>query len=98
MARHAQRPKPFGFLLNVVVAPFGHPVGVDPGRLHLVEHYSTDPARWAADGWGRQITESMWQTWILPPLASFCPAGSFSTSTLFGPSQRSSWTVLAILE
>lgn len=48
---YADRVKPFNFLLTAQVTPFGHPVGIDPQRFHLVQPYSTDPTRWADHPW-----------------------------------------------
>ena len=41
---YAQQIKPFNFILSCHVAPFGHPIGADPERFHLIAPYETRPA------------------------------------------------------
>ena len=48
---YAQQIKPFNFILSCHVAPFGHPVGADPERFHLIAPYETDPRKWFALPW-----------------------------------------------
>jgi len=49
--------RPFGFLLAAYVAPFGHPIGVDPTSFQLVAPYSRDPRAWRRLPWrNRQPT------------------------------------------
>ena len=36
---YAEQIKPFNFLLNAHVIPFGHPQGVDPEKFHLITPY-----------------------------------------------------------
>jgi hypothetical protein len=43
--------KPFNFLLSCHVKPFGHPLGVDPARFHLISPYEKDPRRWLKKSW-----------------------------------------------
>jgi hypothetical protein len=43
--------KPFNFLLTAHVIPFGHPVGVDPEKFHLVTPYDSDPRKWLDKEW-----------------------------------------------
>jgi len=43
--------KPFNFLLSAQVSPFGHPVGANPKRFHLVAPYMRDPPAWAESLW-----------------------------------------------
>ncbi|MGB7017365.1 MAG: hypothetical protein WBD69_15570, partial [Candidatus Cybelea sp.] len=53
---YAQQIKPFNFILSCHVAPFGHPVGADPERFHLVAPYETDPRKWLALPWTNQYS------------------------------------------
>mgnify|MGYP006281429247 CR=1 FL=1 len=48
---YADQIKPFNFLLSAQVSPFGHPVGADPKRFHLVAPYMRDPPAWARSQW-----------------------------------------------
>jgi hypothetical protein len=48
---YAQQIKPFNFILSCHVAPYGHPVGADPERFHLIAPYETDPRKWLALPW-----------------------------------------------
>ncbi|MGB9650707.1 MAG: hypothetical protein WCB01_02800, partial [Candidatus Cybelea sp.] len=48
---YAQQIKPFNFILSCHVAPFGHPVGADPERFHLIAPYESDPRKWLALPW-----------------------------------------------
>jgi hypothetical protein len=48
---YAQQIKPFNFILTCHVAPYGHPVGADPERFHLIAPYETDPRKWLALRW-----------------------------------------------
>jgi len=43
--------KPFNFLLTCHVRAFGHPVGADPERFHLIAPYESDPRRWSRMEW-----------------------------------------------
>jgi len=43
--------KPFNFLLTCHVKQFGHPLGVDPERFHLIAPYTSDPQRWLEMLW-----------------------------------------------
>jgi hypothetical protein len=53
---YAQQIKPFNFILSCHVAPFGHPVGADPQRFHLIAPYETDPLRWTKLPWTDQYS------------------------------------------
>jgi hypothetical protein len=46
--------KPFNFLLTAHVIPFGHPVGVDPEKFHLVTPYESDSRKWLDQDWTDQ--------------------------------------------
>lgn len=48
---YVQQIKPFNFILSCHVAPYGHPVGADPERFHLIAPYETDPRKWLALPW-----------------------------------------------
>ncbi|MGA7283658.1 MAG: hypothetical protein WBW87_03870 [Candidatus Cybelea sp.] len=48
---YAQQIKPFNFILGCHVAKFGHPIGVDPERFHLIAPYETDPRQWEKLQW-----------------------------------------------
>jgi|SRR5580700_1265259 hypothetical protein len=54
---YAQQIKPFNFILSCHVAPFGHPVGADPERFHLIAPYESDPRKWRRLRWIDQYTE-----------------------------------------
>lgn len=43
--------KPFNFVLTAHVAPFGHPLGTDASRFHLIAPYETNPRRWLRQSW-----------------------------------------------
>jgi hypothetical protein len=48
---YAKQIKPFNFILSCHVAPFGHPIGADPERFHLIAPYETDPRKWLPLPW-----------------------------------------------
>jgi len=52
----AGRLKPFDYLLSCHVKQFGHPLGVDPERFHLVAFYEVNPSRWLKMPWTDQYT------------------------------------------
>lgn len=54
--KYGERLKPFGFLLSCHVKQFGHPLGVDPERFHLVAPYEVNPDRWLKMPWIDQYT------------------------------------------
>jgi hypothetical protein len=43
--------KPFNFLLAAHVRSFGHPIGVNPMRFHLVAPYTPSPEEWLTEPW-----------------------------------------------
>jgi len=49
--RYSEQIKPFNFLLTCHVDAFGHPVGVDPERFHLVARYESNPRNWLNMDW-----------------------------------------------
>ena len=48
---YPDRIKPFNFLLSAHVKDFGHPLGVDAERFHLVSPYETDSRKWLRKRW-----------------------------------------------
>jgi len=48
---YPDRIKPFNFLLSTHVKDFGHPLGVDAERFHLVSPYETDSRKWLKKRW-----------------------------------------------
>src|SRR5262245_50080344 len=43
--------KAFNFLISAQVSAFGHPVGVDPNRFHLMAAFNPDARRWPRIQW-----------------------------------------------
>ncbi len=43
--------KPFNFLLSAHIAPFGHPIGVDPERFQLIAPFESNPNKWLRQPW-----------------------------------------------
>jgi hypothetical protein len=43
---YADQIKPFNFLLSCHVSPFGHPIGADAERFHLIAPFETNPQKW----------------------------------------------------
>ena len=54
--KYGERLKPFNFLLSCHVKQFGHPLGIDPERFHLVAPYEVDPTRCLEMAWIDQYT------------------------------------------
>ena len=48
--------KPFNFLLSCHVRAFGHPLGADPERFHLISPYQTDSREWLKQEWNDQYS------------------------------------------
>jgi hypothetical protein len=48
---YPDRIKPFSFLLSCHLRPFGHPVGADPERFHLIGRYELDSRKWLEQEW-----------------------------------------------
>jgi hypothetical protein len=48
--------KPFNFLLTCHINPFGHPLGADPTRFHLISQYEIDSKKWLQQKWIDQYT------------------------------------------
>lgn len=53
---YSEQVKPFNFLLTSHVQPFGHPIGADPTRFHLVAPYELDSRQWLKSEWIDQYT------------------------------------------
>jgi hypothetical protein len=53
---HADRLKPFDYLLSCHVKQFGHPRGVNPEKFHLVAPYEINPRRWLKMPWTDQYS------------------------------------------
>jgi hypothetical protein len=49
--KYCDQIKPFNFLLTCHVKKFGHPLGVDPQRFHLIIPYDTNPQNWLEMSW-----------------------------------------------
>lgn len=49
--RYSEKIKPFNFLLTCHVKSFGHPLGVDEERFHLIAPYESDPRQWLKRDW-----------------------------------------------
>lgn len=48
---YADQIKPFNFLLSCHVSPFGHPLGIDVERFHLIAPFETNPNKWTEGKW-----------------------------------------------
>ncbi|HLZ50328.1 MAG TPA: hypothetical protein VKP61_06250 [Candidatus Acidoferrum sp.] len=48
---YADQIKPFNFLLTSHVSAFGHPLGVDPEKFHLISPYDSDSCKWLEKEW-----------------------------------------------
>jgi hypothetical protein len=59
--RHADKIKPFNFLLTCHVKQFGHPTGADPERFHLFAPYESDPRKWIKRDWTDQYTGNLYR-------------------------------------
>lgn len=49
--KYADQIKPFNFLISCHVKAFGHPVGTNPERFHLIAPYDRDPKKWLKKDW-----------------------------------------------
>jgi hypothetical protein len=49
--------KPFNFILTCQTAPFGHPIGADRQRFHLIGPYTPDSRQWLRMKWIDQYSE-----------------------------------------
>jgi hypothetical protein len=49
--QYCDRVKPFNFLLSCHVKQFGHPIGSDPTRFHLIGPYNSDSRKWLNIEW-----------------------------------------------
>lgn len=59
--KYGARLKPFNFLLSCHVKRFGHPLGIDPEKFHLVAPYEPNSERWAEMTWIDQHTGQTYQ-------------------------------------
>ena len=58
---YAQQIKPFNFILSCHVAPYGHPIGADLERFHLIAPYERDPRKWLALPWIDQYSSKQYR-------------------------------------
>ena len=58
---YAQQIKPFNFILSCHIAPYGHPIGADPERFHLIAPYEKDPRKWLALPWIDQYSRKQYR-------------------------------------
>jgi hypothetical protein len=49
--KYGDQIKAFNFVLTCHAKPFGHPLGADPERFHLIAPYDADPQHWLAMSW-----------------------------------------------
>ncbi len=49
--KYADQIKPFNFLISCHVKAFGHPVGTNPERFHLIAPYDKNPKNWLKKEW-----------------------------------------------
>ena len=49
--KYADQLKPFNFLLTCHLKQFGHPVGVNPDKFHLIAPYNSDSRSWLSNPW-----------------------------------------------
>ncbi len=54
--KYCDRVKPFNFLLTCHVKRFGHPIGTDPERFHLIAPYDSDSRKWLKNRWIEQYS------------------------------------------
>jgi hypothetical protein len=48
---YSEQIKPFNFLLTSNVSPFGHPLGANPDKFHLISPYDSDSRKWLEKEW-----------------------------------------------
>jgi hypothetical protein len=53
--------KPFNFLLSCHIKQFGHPIGTDPQRFHLIAPYELDPKQWLRKDWIDQYSANRYR-------------------------------------
>jgi hypothetical protein len=53
---YADQIKPFNFLVSCHTKAFGHPIGADPEKFHLVAPYESDSRRWLEMEWVDQYS------------------------------------------
>jgi hypothetical protein len=59
--KYCDRVKPFNFLLSCHVKQFGHPIGSDPTRFHLVGPYNSDSRTWLTTDWIDQYSGKVYR-------------------------------------
>ena len=57
--RYPDKIKPFNFLLTCHVRPFGHPLGSNPERFHLIAPYEKESRQWLKKNWIDQYSEGI---------------------------------------
>ena len=67
---YAQQVKPFNFILSCHVTPFGHPIGADPERFHLIAPYERDPRKWERLPWIDQYSQKRYRISASVPSAT----------------------------
>ena len=60
--------KPYNFMLAAHVAPFGHPLGVDPARFRLVAPFEPQASKWITLPW-RNLYDRTRQTYSITTTA-----------------------------
>jgi hypothetical protein len=53
---YADQIKPFNFIVTCQIRQFGHPIGVDPAKFHLILPWEMDPRKWLTGAWIDQYT------------------------------------------
>jgi hypothetical protein len=48
--------KPFNFLLTCHLSPFGHPVGTNPEKFHLIAPFESNSKKWLTTNWVDQYS------------------------------------------
>ena len=49
--KYGDQIKPFNFLISCHVSHFGHPIGTDPEKFHLITPYESDSRKWMKMEW-----------------------------------------------
>ena len=49
--KYSDQLKPFNFLLTCHVIPFGHPLGTNPEKFHLIAPFEVNPKKWLQMDW-----------------------------------------------
>jgi hypothetical protein len=59
--KYCDRVKPFNFVLSCHVKQFGHPIGANPTRFHLIGPYNSDSRRWLTTDWIDQYSGKVYR-------------------------------------